>query len=43
MPKILTMKAKDDLAKVKFEADFETYLNNVNQQMQAEFKALEAA
>ncbi len=43
IPKILALKSKDDLAKVKYEADFEKYLNDVNQQMQAEFKALEAA
>ncbi len=43
IPRILALKSKDDLAKVKFEADFEKYMENVNQQMQAEFKALEAA
>ncbi|WP_424359262.1 ATP synthase subunit A [Methanocella sp. MCL-LM] len=43
MPKILSLKSKDDLAKVKYESDFEKYLNTVNSQMQAEFKALEAA
>ncbi|HMK47564.1 MAG TPA: V-type ATP synthase subunit A, partial [Methanocella sp.] len=43
IPKILSLKSKDDLAKVKFEADFEKYINNVNSQMQTEFKTLEAA
>jgi V/A-type H+-transporting ATPase subunit A len=43
MNRILGLKSKDDMAKVKFEPDFEKYLSNVNQQMQAEFKALEAA
>ena len=31
------------LAKVKFEADFEKFLDTVNKEMQAEFKAMEAA
>lgn len=43
IPKILSLKSKDDLAKVKFEVDFEKYLDTVDKQMQAEFKALEAA
>jgi len=43
MPKILGLKSKTDLAKVKFEADFEKYLGDVDSQMKAEFKALEAA
>jgi V/A-type H+-transporting ATPase subunit A len=43
MPKILALQSKNDLAKVKFEADFEKYLANVDNQMKAEFKALEAA
>jgi V/A-type H+-transporting ATPase subunit A len=43
MPKILSLKSKTDLAKVKFEADFEKYLGNVDNEMKAEFKALEAA
>ncbi|BAI60411.1 A-type ATP synthase subunit A [Methanocella paludicola SANAE] len=43
MPKILGLKSKTDLAKVKFEADFEKYLGNVDNEMKAEFKALEAA
>jgi V/A-type H+-transporting ATPase subunit A len=43
MAKILAAKSKNDLAKVKFEADFEKYLKNVDSEMKAEFKALEAA
>ena len=43
MQKILSVKSKDDLAKVKYEAEFEKYINTINEQMQAEFKALEAA
>lgn len=43
MTRILASKAKDSMAKVKFEADFEKYLNNVDQEMQSEFKAMEAA
>jgi V/A-type H+-transporting ATPase subunit A len=43
MPKILSLKSKTDLAKVKFEADFEKYLGNIDNEMKAEFKALEAA
>ncbi len=43
MPKILALKSKTDLAKVKFEGDFERYLGNVDNEMKAEFKALEAA
>lgn len=43
MGKILALKSKNDLAKVKFESDFEKYIENVNNQMKAEFKSLEAA
>lgn len=43
MNRILALDSKNDLAKVKFEADYDKYLNNVNAQMKAEFKALEAA
>jgi V/A-type H+-transporting ATPase subunit A len=43
MPKILSSKSKDTMAKVKFEADFEKFLDGVNKEMQAEFKAMEAA
>jgi len=43
IPKILSLKSKNDLAKVKFEPDFEKYLNNIDNEMKAEFKALEAA
>lgn len=43
IPKILALKSKNDLAKVKFEADFEKYLTNIDSEMKAEFKALEAA
>jgi V/A-type H+/Na+-transporting ATPase subunit A len=43
MPKILASKSKDTMAKVKFEADFEKFLDSVNKEMQAEFKAMEAA
>jgi V/A-type H+-transporting ATPase subunit A len=43
MQRILASKAKDSMAKVKFEADFEKYLDGVNKEMQAEFKAMEAA
>jgi V/A-type H+-transporting ATPase subunit A len=41
--KILALKSKTDLAKVKFEADFEKYLKEVDDLMKTEFKALEAA
>ncbi len=41
--RILASKSKDEMAKVKFEADFEKYLDNVAKTMQAEFKAMEAA
>jgi len=37
---ILKLQAKDRLAKVKFEKDFETQLEEVNQQMETEFKEL---
>ncbi len=43
MPKILASKSKDTMAKVKFEAEFEKFLDGVNKEMQAEFKAMEAA
>jgi V/A-type H+-transporting ATPase subunit A len=42
IPKILALQSKNDLAKVKFEGDFEMYLNNVDSEMKAEFRALEA-
>ncbi|OPY25647.1 MAG: V-type ATP synthase alpha chain [Methanocella sp. PtaU1.Bin125] len=43
MTRILASKSKDSMAKVKFEADFEKYLAGVDREMQAEFKAMEAA
>ncbi|MCD1295994.1 ATP synthase subunit A [Methanocella sp. CWC-04] len=43
MQKILALKSKTDLAKVKFEPDFEKYLKDIDAQMKAEFKSLEAA
>jgi len=43
MAKILSLQSKNDLAKVKFEADFEKYLDDVDAKMKAEFKSLEAA
>ncbi len=43
IPKILASQSKNDLAKVKFEAEFEKYLNDVDTRMKAEFKSLEAA
>ncbi len=43
IPKILALQSKNDLAKVKFEADFEKYLNDVDTRMKSEFKSLEAA
>lgn len=43
MAKIIGLKSKTDMAKVKFEADYKTYLANIKAQMKAEFKALEAA
>ncbi len=43
IPKILALQSKNDLAKVKFEGDFEKYLNNIDSQMKTEFRALEAA
>jgi V/A-type H+-transporting ATPase subunit A len=43
MARILASKSKDSMAKVKFEADFEKFLDGVNKEMQAEFKAMEAA
>jgi V/A-type H+-transporting ATPase subunit A len=43
MARILASKSKDSMAKVKFEADFERYLDGVSKEMQAEFKAMEAA
>ena len=42
IPKILSLQSKNDLAKVKFEGDFEKYLNNIDNQMKTEFRALEA-
>ncbi len=43
MARILASKSKDDMAKVKFESNFEQYMDNINKAMQAEFKAMEAA
>jgi V/A-type H+-transporting ATPase subunit A len=43
MPRILASKSKDTMAKVKFEADFEKFLDVVDKEMKAEFKAMEAA
>jgi V/A-type H+/Na+-transporting ATPase subunit A len=43
MARILASKSKDSMAKVKFEADFEKYLDGVSKEMQTEFKAMEAA
>ncbi|MGA9138709.1 MAG: ATP synthase subunit A [Methanocella sp.] len=43
MNRILASKSKDSMAKVKFEADFEKFLAGVDKEMQAEFKAMEAA
>jgi V/A-type H+-transporting ATPase subunit A len=43
MGRILASKSKDSMAKVKFEADFEKFLAGVDKEMQAEFKAMEAA
>jgi V/A-type H+-transporting ATPase subunit A len=43
MARILASKSKDSMAKVKFEADFEKYLDGVSKEMQSEFKAMEAA
>jgi V/A-type H+-transporting ATPase subunit A len=43
IPKILALQSKNDLAKVKFEGDFEKYLSNVDGQMKEEFRVLEAA
>jgi V/A-type H+-transporting ATPase subunit A len=43
MAKILSLQSKNDLAKVKFEAEFEKYLGDVDTKMKAEFKSLEAA
>jgi V/A-type H+-transporting ATPase subunit A len=43
MNRILASKSKDTMAKVKFEADFEKFLAAVDKEMQAEFKAMEAA
>jgi V/A-type H+/Na+-transporting ATPase subunit A len=40
--KIIAVQSKNEMAKVKFEPDFEKYLNDVNEHMKAEFKALEA-
>ena len=41
--KIVTMKSKDDMAKIKFEVDFESELNIVLKAMDAEFAALGGA
>jgi V/A-type H+-transporting ATPase subunit A len=41
--KILALKSRTDLAKIKFEADFEKALGSVDDEMKAEFRALEAA
>src|SRR5271157_728996 len=43
MARILALPSKNDLAKVKFEADFEKYLADIDARMKSEFKALEAA
>lgn len=43
MAKILALQSKNDLAKAKFESDFEKYLGDVDAKMKAEFKTLEAA
>ncbi|CAJ37180.1 ATP synthase subunit A [Methanocella arvoryzae] len=43
MSKILNLNSKNDLAKVKFEANYDAYLTKVNDDMKKEFKSLEAA
>jgi V/A-type H+-transporting ATPase subunit A len=43
MAKILGLKSRTDLAKVKFEPEFEKYLADVDTLMKSEFKSLEAA
>jgi V/A-type H+-transporting ATPase subunit A len=43
MQKILDLKSRTDLAKVKFEPDYEKYLADVDTLMKSEFKSLEAA
>jgi V/A-type H+-transporting ATPase subunit A len=40
MADILSLESKDELAKVKFEEDFESALNDVLEKMDKEFAAL---